>query len=178
MNDEELLSEEELDSPQWLKVFGFARSASLLLGYSVEMFLKSGLVWNHYGCTPDTLDKNNKKFSHDYIKLAKGIGFPKKGNDDKNFALLRRFVTDIARYPYMKSNYEDFKGISNNADKLKKMPNYEELKKISNYFYGEEKFSELCNLAERCEAYAVHLINSNVYQKKAGKVRPQPRSTR
>jgi len=107
--------------------------------YSVEIFLKAGVVLSYYGCSSAMLNQRTRYFGHDYKKLAEEIGFPKEGSDDGNLALLSEFVTDIARYPVILGPDKE--------------SNSEKLQKNNDSFYNKEKFHELCNLAERCKEY-------------------------
>jgi hypothetical protein len=72
----------------------------LLLGYSVEMYLKAGLAKAYRGCSKEMFERDVKgRFSHKLPSLADEIAFPLQNGDEANLNLLRDMVLVDARYP-------------------------------------------------------------------------------
>ena len=84
----------------WNLLTGLPRASMLLLGYSVEMYLKAGLAKAYKGCSEEMFVRDVKgRFGHSFVSLAKEIAFPLKGDDEQNFILLQGMVLADARYP-------------------------------------------------------------------------------
>ena len=72
----------------------------LLLGYSVEMFLKAGLVKAYYGCSEAMFDRDIKKrFGHNLVSMANELAFSVNQDDITNLNSLANMVLLDARYP-------------------------------------------------------------------------------
>ncbi|WP_431103047.1 hypothetical protein [Roseateles noduli] len=79
---------------------GLAKSSFLLLGYSLEMFLKAGLAKLYAGCSEELFQEDIRKvFSHRYAIAADALAFPTATTDHADFDLLSRAVLADARYP-------------------------------------------------------------------------------
>ena len=84
----------------WNLLDGLVRASMLLLGYSVEMYLKAGLAKAYYGCSEEMFDRDVKRrFGHKLVSLAKEIAFPLGSEDVKNLKRLKRMILADARYP-------------------------------------------------------------------------------
>ena len=84
----------------WNLLDGLVRASMLLLGYSVEMYLKAGLAKAYYGCCEEMFDRDVKRrFGHKLVCLAKEIAFPLGEKDVKDLKLLQRMILVDARYP-------------------------------------------------------------------------------
>ena len=84
----------------WNLLTGLPRSSMLLLGYSVEMYLKAGLAKAYKGCSEEMFARDVKvRFGHKLVSLAKEIAFPLQGDDELNLILLQGIVLVDARYP-------------------------------------------------------------------------------
>lgn len=140
-----------LNSYQWSKLCGFPRAAMLLLGYSVEMFLKAGLAKAYRNCRPAMFDRDVKRFGHDYLRLSKAIQLPMKSGDCENLVLLRSFVTLSSRYPLFPDQP--------NPPFTDKGLRFKKMNETSGVIWSREKFSELCDLAKRCREHAAKIDN-------------------
>ena len=84
----------------WDRLTGLPRASMLLLGYSVEMYLKGGLTKAYHGCSEEMFQRDIKRrFGHDFISLADEIVFPLENDDENNLKLLQDMVLFDARYP-------------------------------------------------------------------------------
>ena len=84
----------------WNLLTGLPRASMLLLGYSVEMYLKAGLVKAYVGCSEEMFNRDVKgRFGHKLLSLANEIGFALKGDDGKDLKLLEEMIISDARYP-------------------------------------------------------------------------------
>ena len=85
----------------WDFLTGLPRASMLLLGYSVEMYLKGGLSKAYHGCSEEMFQRDIKRrFGHDFISLADEIAFPLENDDENNLnQLLQNMVLFDARYP-------------------------------------------------------------------------------
>ena len=84
----------------WDLLTGLPRASMLLLGYSVEMYLKGGLVKAYHGCSEDMFNRDVKqRFGHKLICLAKEIVFPLENEDEGNLKQLQDMILVDARYP-------------------------------------------------------------------------------
>lgn len=79
--------------------FAFSRSSVLLLGYSMEMFLKSGLLRVFAYCPEELVRAELRRFGHKFEDIAKRINFEIKKTDTHDFVLLSKSVLEDARYP-------------------------------------------------------------------------------
>lgn len=96
---------------EWAAITGFPRAAMLLLGYSVEMFLKAGVAKAYHGCRSGMFERDiRRRFGHDFKRMAKEVAFPASTKDFKLLQRLSHMVVDGARYPVTPSisrNYYD-----------------------------------------------------------------------
>ena len=84
----------------WNFLTGLPRASMLLLGYSVEMYLKGGLAKAYHGCSEEMFQRDiRRRFGHDFISLADEIAFPLENGDENNLRLLKDMVMVDARYP-------------------------------------------------------------------------------
>ena len=83
----------------WADLEGLPKASLLLLGYSVEMFLKAGLAKAYQGCSEQMFDRDVRQFSHDFKKLAKEVAFDSSERDRKDLGILKKMVLFNARYP-------------------------------------------------------------------------------
>ena len=98
----------------WNLLEGLPRASMLLLGYSVEMYLKAGLVKAYWGCSERMFERDVKgRFGHNLVHLANEIDFALKDGDGKNFDLLKDMILVDARYPVFVQNGETFPDVVN-----------------------------------------------------------------
>ena len=86
----------------WNLLTGLPRASMLLLGYSVEMYLKAGLVKAYVGCCEKMFNRDVKdRFGHKLLRLANETGLALNGNDGKILQLLEEMIISDARYPVL-----------------------------------------------------------------------------
>jgi hypothetical protein len=85
---------------------GLPKASHLLLGYSLEMYLKAGIARAYWGCTEELFDRDVRKFSHDFKKLAKVIGIPLSPTERRDLKALQQMVLYGARYPVKPTEQE------------------------------------------------------------------------
>lgn len=89
----------------WSLLTGLPRASMLLLGYSVEMYLKAGLAKAYYGCSEEMFKRDVKRrFGHKLVSLANEIAFALNDDDEKYFVLLEEMMLVDARYPVLVPN--------------------------------------------------------------------------
>lgn len=71
----------------------------LLLGYAIEMFLKAGLSKAYAGCPETLFDRDLRRYSHNFKKLAKALAFEATVQDKQDLNTLHEMVLYDARYP-------------------------------------------------------------------------------
>ena len=83
----------------WHLLEGLPRASMLLLGYSIEMYLKAGLAKAYQGCSERMFKRDIMQYGHNFVRLAKDISFALRKGDGKNLDCLRKMVLTDARYP-------------------------------------------------------------------------------
>lgn len=83
----------------WADLEGLPKASMLLLGYSVEMFLKAGLAKAYQGCSEQMFDRDVRQFSHGFTKLATEVAFDSSERDRMDLGILQKMVLFNARYP-------------------------------------------------------------------------------
>jgi hypothetical protein len=81
------------------RLVGLPRASMLLLGYSAEMYLKSGLIRIYTGCDEAVINSEVKKFGHNFVGIAKEISYPTSQKIKDRLIMLQRCVQSDARYP-------------------------------------------------------------------------------
>ena len=133
-------------APDWNLLTGLPRSSMLLLGYSVEMYLKGGLTKAYYGCSKEMFERDVKQlFGHNLVLLAKEIYFDFKNGDADNFDGLKKMVLVDARYPVYVPEGQSYSNVVN-----------QQTRKI----WSIENFDAFYALAERVREHA-HAIDSD-----------------
>lgn len=119
----------------WSKLKGLPRASMLLLGYSVEMYLKAGLVKAYMGCSEEMFSRDVKNtFGHKLVKLAQEIHFCFEENDREDLNLLKNMVLIDARYPVLQE---------------KDKPYFDAVNKQTRRIWSGENFDAFLNLANR-----------------------------
>ena len=118
----------------WSLLTGLPRASMLLLGYSVEMYLKAGLVNAYYGCSEEMFRRDLKsRFGHKLISLAKEIAFPFKDGDENNLTLLKKMILVDARYPVFVPEGESYADtVNQQTGRIWSSENYEALTELAN----------------------------------------------
>ncbi len=111
------------------------KASILLMGYAIEMYLKSSLARLLSGCAEDLfIHLSRNKFGHRYTKLAKFIDFPLATTDEKLLKDLERAVLSDARYPIQVKDGEDY---------------IENLNKVRRSVTDRSTYRSYCKLAKR-----------------------------
>ena len=111
---------------------GLPRSSMLILGYSIEMYLKAGIAKLYLGCREEMFERDVKDyFGHNLKKMADELGFPCNSDDQEKLKLLKNIILFDARYPISTSKNE----IKKYADEVNEQTQriwhkYDELKEI------------------------------------------------
>ncbi len=124
----------------WSKLTGLPRASMLLLGYSVEMYLKAGLVKAYHGCSEEMFCRDVRgKFGHKLVKIAQQICFSFEENDRENLNLVKDMVLIDARYPVLVEDRTSHSDVVN---------------KQTQRIWNEENFDAFVNLANRVKKHA------------------------
>jgi hypothetical protein len=85
---------------RWDELTGLPRASVLLLGYSVEMYLKAGLARAYHGCRQEMFERDvRKRFGHDLTRLAYEVDCPLDEQSKADLDMLRHHILAGARYP-------------------------------------------------------------------------------
>lgn len=126
----------------WNEIEGTARASWLLLGYAVEMYLKSGLAKAYAGCRELVfLCDVKSKFSHDLLAIANEIGFPATPHDQEPLSALKGTL-QVARYPPDGNDGGDY------AEKVNARTSSE---------WNDQKFQTFIDIAKRIRAHVVRI---------------------
>lgn len=86
----------------------------LLLGYSVEMYLKGGITKAYRGCSEQMFERDVKsRFGHKFKIMAHEIAFPLGNEDENNLLKLQNMVLIDARYPVFVPEGESYSDTTN-----------------------------------------------------------------
>jgi len=128
---------------QWVAVGGIPGASFLLLGYSVEMYLKACLANVCIGCPEEMLYREFRKFSHSLIDLAKEVEFvPAETSYDGAFELLTEMIKNGGRYPLEPNEERNVHAYIRSWNTRSSQTN------------NDDRFYELCDLAGRIKAHA------------------------
>ena len=118
----------------WNLLTGLPRASMLLLGYSVEMYLKGGLVNAYKGCSKEMFERDVKgRFGHNLVSLAKEIAFPFKDGDENNLTLLKEMILVDARYPVFVPNGASYADtVNQQTGKIWSDENYKAFTELAN----------------------------------------------
>ncbi len=126
------------------KLTGAPRASLLLLGYAAEMYLKSGLVKLYHGCRDEMVQRDLRKFGHDYVGIAEEISFPLTNDSRIYLSLLTGFVTLDARYPIEPPAATETNPLVAIANSRNKRTDLE---------WNSESYSDLCDLVRSVKAH-------------------------
>ncbi|MCF5188320.1 hypothetical protein [Pseudomonas simiae] len=142
-NREEVIKVITVRSPRSSEVFtkdsALARSSMLLLGYSVEMFLKGGVVKLHTYCSEEMVERLMRKLGHDYESMAKRLEVKLESDQLEQLNGLSKSVVNDARYPATPSLGKDF---------------FEQINQITRYNHRQPNFERLVVLVEQIRDFA------------------------
>jgi hypothetical protein len=121
----------------------------LLLGYSVEMYLKAGLVKAYSGCPEELLSHDARyKFGHNLAKLASEIEFPDVSESIDDFKLLENLMVESARYPITPNDVANIDAAGRQASFTREAARRSEL------IWDNDRFRHLSALAARTRKHA------------------------
>ena len=137
---QERRSHDRDSSSDWNLLLGLPRSSMLLLGYSVEMYLKAGLVRAYYGCSEEMFGRDIKKrFGHKLISMANEIAFSFNHDDEGNLNELTDMILFDARYPVFIPNNASYSDTVNQRTQR---------------IWGAQNFTILTELAKRIREHS------------------------
>lgn len=118
----------------WNLLTGLPRASMLLLGYSVEMYLKGGIIKAYRGCSEQMFERDIKcKFRHKFVSMANEICFPLGQEDETNLMQLQNMVLVDARYPIFVPEGESYSDTKNQQTrKIWSSHNFELLISLAN----------------------------------------------
>ena len=123
------------------KIEGLPKASVLLLGYAVEMFLKSALAKAYVGCSEAMFDRDVKRRAgHNFLEIADEIAFASTARDRKDLLILRDMVLIGARYPVKNDARAGGHVVEENARR----------KQVAD----SKEFRRMCKLAIRIKAHA------------------------
>ena len=126
----------------WNELEGTARASWLLLGYAVEMYLKSGLAKAYAGCRELVFMCDvRSKFSHDFLAIANEVAFPATSHDQGSLSALKDTL-QAGRYPPDGNDGGDY------AEKVNARTSNE---------WNDQKFLNLIDIAKRIRAHVVRI---------------------
>ncbi|MDR6294301.1 hypothetical protein E9232_006855 [Inquilinus ginsengisoli] len=130
-------------SRAWIELLGLPRSSCLLLGYSVEMYLKAGIAKLYRNCRQEMFSRDVKKiYGHNLDEMAEEICLPLTGARRSDLKLMKEFILFEARYPLqIKPGMRFPDAINKRTDKI----------------WGNEQFRRLCALSRDIQIYVSKL---------------------
>jgi hypothetical protein len=131
---------------------GLPRASVLLLGYSVEMYLKGGLVKAYRGCREELFRHDAREFGHKLARLAAEIDFPHASGDRDDFHQLQKLILSGARYPIEPD------GISSDA-RTRRAALTRQFNDRTSLICSMDRFRRLCTLSMRVRAHAALIDN-------------------
>ncbi len=124
---------------------GLPRASMLLLGYAAEMYLKAGIAKAYMGCAESMFSRDiRKRFSHDFLLMAKELCFPLSQTDRENLKRLKEMVLVDARYPVGLEENDTFASAVN-----------EQTSRI----WSKDSYDELSDLVKRVKKHSILIDN-------------------
>lgn len=124
----------------WNLLTGLPRASVLLLGYSVEVYLKAGLVKACCGCSEEMFEGYVKgERGHNLVLLGDEIAFGFKNGDRRNLEFLRGMTMAGARYPVFVEKGADY---------------VDEVNRRTGEIWSAENFEALIELADRVREHS------------------------
>lgn len=120
------------------KATSLYKSSVLLMGYSLEMMLKSGVVSIYRNIPRVYLSKILKKHSHQLVKVADFIELPISDSDEKILNRMGELVLGGARYPIRPKESSGF---------------YKEVNELNSLFSNSNFYNKAKYLYEKCQKH-------------------------
>ncbi|WP_155273988.1 hypothetical protein [Xanthomonas arboricola] len=125
------------------ELVGMPRASMLLLGYSVEMYLKAGVVKAYVGCRDGMLERDLKKrFGHALTEIAVEIDFQGVQERANDFDSLRRMILFDSRYPVTSTHPSKY---------------HAELNAQTMRIWNSQNFANLCGLAREVREHVARI---------------------
>ena len=136
----------------WAELTGLPRASTLLLGYSVEMYLKAGLVKAYRGCREEMFDHDiRNKFRHHLRKLASEIDLPNAEGSADDLQLLQGLI-EGDRYPITPEDVLSLDIAAHRRDGFISQAN-----RRAAFVWSDARFRRLCALAKNIGAHAARI---------------------
>lgn len=84
------------------------KSSVLMLGYAIELLLKSGVVSLLISAPKDLLEKKVKDYSHNLVSVALDLGMNLSESEIKLLKTLSSYIINETRYPVTSESVEDY----------------------------------------------------------------------
>lgn len=120
----------------FVRLKGMPRASMLLLAYSAEMYLKSGLLKSFAKCSHRLIDRDTKYLGHKLARLAKEINFSLSLENLEHLKILTNLLLD-ARYPINPSKEYEWKDQKEYTKKVNAR---------TETTWNKNLFAELCRL--------------------------------
>ncbi|MCY9828281.1 hypothetical protein [Vibrio chagasii] len=84
------------------------KSSVLMLGYAIELLLKSGVVSLLISAPKDLLEKKVKDYSHNLVSVALDLGMNLSESEIKLLKTLSSYIINETRYPVTSESVEEY----------------------------------------------------------------------
>ncbi|KFZ38946.1 hypothetical protein HR45_00650 [Shewanella mangrovi] len=84
------------------------KSSVLILGYAIELLLKSGIVSLLINAPKKLLEKKVKSYSHNLVNIALDLHFPLSNKERHLLEILGSYIIRETRYPVIPSSTNDY----------------------------------------------------------------------
>jgi hypothetical protein len=130
---------EALTSKEVFEILGAKDSANkssiLILGYAIELLLKSGIVSLLINAPKKLLDKKVKAYSHNLLSIAQDLHLKLSARETNLLDTLSKYIVKETRYPVTPRSVKDY---CNQSNKITQFVSNEE-----NFLLGVEFFNRL-----------------------------------
>lgn len=138
-------------------VESYKKSSILLLGYSIEMYLKAGLVCLHqYTVRDDFVELLRKKYSHNLSLVAQLLGISLSSKEIESLDRLKDLVLDEGRYPITPLSEDEY---ISQVNKLN-----QEIWSVKQYKAWEELASKIEDSVRKIDSDSSNPVSFTRYQ--------------
>jgi hypothetical protein len=138
-------------------VESYKKSSILLLGYSIEMYLKAGLVCLHqYTVRDDFVELLRKKYSHNLSLVAQLLGISLSSKEIESLDRLKDLVLDEGRYPITPLSEDEY---ISQVNKLN-----QEIWSVKQYKTWEELASKIEDSVRKIDSDSSNPVSFTRYQ--------------
>lgn len=121
------------------KLTGIPRASMLLLAYSAEMYLKSGLVKNLTKCSPGLINREIRLLGHQLDKISFEINLSMNAKELDYIRVLANLLVD-GRYPLEPSTKDGWESNNEYIDKINLR---------TSRTWSKNQFAELCGMVQK-----------------------------